>query len=99
MWRLQPSCAPPPRSTRAPEGSSQPPQPGPAPRVTLQTQRSRILLIGCTTYITSINTWRGNAEEPDHRHRLLLRAESKRPGGHRAAENRYELAALHSITS
>src|SRR5690242_13361142 len=33
----------------APEGSSQPPQPGPAPRVTLQTQRSRNLLAGCTT--------------------------------------------------
>src|SRR3954452_19742059 len=40
---------PPPRSTRAPEGSSQPPQPGPAPRVTLQTRKSRILLAGCTT--------------------------------------------------
>src|SRR3954451_12664514 len=49
MWRLQPSCAPPPRSTRAPGASSQPPQPGPAPRVMLQTQRSRILLAGCTT--------------------------------------------------
>src|SRR4051812_50000903 len=34
---------------RAPEGSSQPPQPGPVPRVTLQTQRSRISLSGCTT--------------------------------------------------
>src|SRR5262249_39541181 len=39
------------------------------------------------------------AEESDHRHRRLLRARRERPGG-RAAEQRYELAALHhSITS
>jgi exodeoxyribonuclease V alpha subunit len=44
-----PAYVPPPRPTRAPEGSSQPPQSGPASRITLQSQRSRILLAGCTT--------------------------------------------------
>src|SRR5262245_45671383 len=34
-----------------------------------------------------------------HRHRRLLRARRERPCGGRAAEQRYELAALHSITS
>src|SRR5437764_12167121 len=34
----------------------------------------------------------------DHRHRRLLRARRKRPR-HRAAEQRDELAAFHSITS
>src|SRR5262249_10608479 len=38
------------------------------------------------------------AEEPDHRHRRLLRARRERPG-RCAAEQRYELAAPHSITS
>src|SRR5262249_37302397 len=43
-------------------------------------------------------------EEPDHRHRpALLRARRKRPkqrrGRRRAAEERDELAPLHSITS
>src|SRR5262249_11926499 len=38
-------------------------------------------------------------EEPDHRHRRLLRARRERPRGRRAAEQQYELAALHSITS
>ena len=38
------------------------------------------------------------AEEPDHRHRRLLRPRRKRPG-RRAAEKRDEIAPLHSITS
>src|SRR6516165_7196266 len=39
-------------------------------------------------------------EEPDHRHRRLLRARRERPRGSRAAKQRYELApAAHSITS
>src|SRR5262249_2334286 len=37
-------------------------------------------------------------EEPDHRHRRLLRARNQRPSG-RAANERDELAPLHSITS
>src|SRR5262249_919347 len=39
------------------------------------------------------------AKEPDHRHRWLLRLRRERPCGCRAAEQRDELAALHSITS
>src|SRR5262245_11466016 len=38
------------------------------------------------------------AEEPDHWHRRPLRSRRERPGGG-AAEQRDELAALHSITS
>jgi hypothetical protein len=38
------------------------------------------------------------AEEPNHRHRRLLRPRRERPHG-RAAEQRDELAAFHSITS
>src|SRR5262249_54844927 len=38
------------------------------------------------------------AEEPDRRHRRLLRARRERPCGC-AAEERDELAAVHSITS
>src|SRR5262249_20856326 len=41
---------------------------------------------------------RPSAEEPDHRHRGLLRARRERPRG-RAAKQRYELAPPHSITS
>src|SRR5262245_31061200 len=41
---------------------------------------------------------RPGAEIPDHRHGLLLRARRDRPR-RRAAEQRDELAALHSITS
>src|SRR6266540_3679362 len=37
-------------------------------------------------------------KEPDHRHRRLLRPRRERPRG-RAAEQRDELAAFHSITS
>src|SRR5215471_6543402 len=39
------------------------------------------------------------ADESDHRHRRLLRSRSQRPRGCRAAEQRDELAAFHSITS
>src|SRR5262249_32307482 len=38
-------------------------------------------------------------EKPDHRHRGLLRTRRERPRGRRAAEQRDEVAALHSITS
>src|SRR5262249_25104708 len=38
-------------------------------------------------------------EKSDHRHRLLLCPRHERPCGRRAAEQRDELAALHSITS
>src|SRR5262249_859521 len=40
----------------------------------------------------------GGVNEPDHRHRRLLRARCERPR-RRAAEQRDELATLHSITS
>src|SRR5262249_24764274 len=39
------------------------------------------------------------AEEPDHRQRRLLRARRERPSGYTAAEQRYELAPSHSMTS
>src|SRR6516225_7024356 len=39
------------------------------------------------------------AEEPDHRHRRLLRARRERPRGSRAAEHRDECAPSHSISS
>src|SRR6516225_45153 len=42
---------------------------------------------------------RSGVEQPDHWHRRLLRARRKRPHGRRAAEQRDELASLHSITS
>ena len=43
---------------------------------------------------------RCGVEEPDHRHRRLLRARRERPRSRRAAEKRDELAPLHhSITS
>ena len=42
---------------------------------------------------------RCGAEEPDHRHRRLLRARCERPRRRRAAEQRDELAPPHSITS
>src|SRR6185295_16351646 len=41
---------------------------------------------------------RCGVQEPDHRHRLLLRARRERPCSRRAAEQRDELAPLHSIT-
>src|SRR5438034_10557265 len=42
---------------------------------------------------------RCGAEEPDHRHRRLLRPCRERPRGCGAAEQRNEFAAPHSITS
>src|SRR5262249_58955920 len=42
---------------------------------------------------------RCRVEEPDHRHRRLLRAGRERPRRSCAAEQRDELAAFHSITS
>src|SRR6516165_11125034 len=42
---------------------------------------------------------RPNVDEADHRHRLLLRARRERPSCRYAAEQRDELAPLHSITS
>src|ERR1700738_2356417 len=42
---------------------------------------------------------RYRAEEPDHRHRWLLRARGERPGDGRPAEKRDEVASCHSITS
>src|SRR5262249_34496137 len=41
---------------------------------------------------------RSGVKEPNHRHRRLLRARRERPRN-RPAEQRYERAALHSITS
>jgi ABC transporter substrate binding protein len=43
--------------------------------------------------------WRPTAHESNHRHRRLLRARRERPRRHRAAEQRDEIAPLHSITS
>src|SRR5262245_6429940 len=48
--------------------------------------------------------WRSTAEEPDHRHRRLLRTCRERPSSGRAAEQRDELAPfqlveLHSVPS
>src|SRR5258707_10728724 len=40
-----------------------------------------------------------SAKKPNHRHGRLLRARCKWPRYSRAAEQRYELASLHSITS
>src|SRR5262249_21137137 len=41
----------------------------------------------------------GGIDEADHRHRRLLRARRERPRGRRTAEQRDEVAPLHSITS
>src|SRR5262249_59558798 len=42
---------------------------------------------------------RCTVKKSDHRHRWLLRARGERPRRRRAAEQRDELAPLHSITS
>src|SRR5262249_37858387 len=47
----------------------------------------------------SIGVGRQAAEIADHRHRSLLRACRERPRRRRTAEQRYELAAVHSNTS
>ena len=49
-------------------------------------------------HIPCIRSDRRAAEPADHRHRLLLRAEVARHG-HRAAQEQYQVAPLHSITS
>src|SRR5262249_50055078 len=51
---------------------------------------------GCMAYGT---IERSTAEKADHRHRRLLRARRERPRGSCAAEQRDELAPVHSITS
>jgi hypothetical protein len=38
------------------------------------------------------------AEEPDHRHRRLLRGGDQGPSGRQAAEDRYEFTPFHQIT-
>src|SRR5262249_25622047 len=50
-------------------------------------------------YVSDGIFWRPAAEKSDHRHRWLLRARSERPCRCRAAEQRDERAAFHSITS
>src|SRR5262249_62007256 len=49
--------------------------------------------------IARVRRCRWGAEETDHRHRRLLRSRRKRPRGCRAADERDERAAFHSITS
>src|SRR5262249_1509579 len=44
-------------------------------------------------------SWRSGMKKPNHRHRRLLRASDERPCRCRAADQRDEVAALHSITS
>ena len=46
-----------------------------------------------------LGTGRSGVKIPDHRHRRLLRPRRERPRRRRAAEQRDELAPLHSITS
>src|SRR5262249_28098076 len=55
-------------------------------------------LLECGQKVCTAGTRRA-VEHPDHRHRRLLRARRDRPRGRRAAEQRDELAPLHSITS
>src|SRR5262249_15105522 len=52
----------------------------------------------CSNHVCGILR-RPGVEEPDYRHRWLLCARRERPRRRRAAEERDELAALHSITS
>src|SRR5262249_16363341 len=47
----------------------------------------------------ALSVGRVGVEEPDHWHRRLLRARRERPRSSRAAEQRKEGAAFHSITS
>src|SRR5215471_15329518 len=49
--------------------------------------------------IARVGIGRPVSDKPDHRHRGLLRACRKRPRRRRAADERDELAAFHSITS
>src|SRR5262249_36688753 len=66
-----------------------------------------VLALGVAGFVEAFTERRDNArggigrplvDEADHRHRWLLRARRERPCC-RAAENRDEIAALHSITS
>ena len=54
---------------------------------------------GGTRATERVSIRRRGAEKPDHRHRRLLRPRRERPRRRRAAEQRDELAPLHSITS
>src|SRR5262249_35991358 len=67
-----------------------------------------VLTLHITTFlqatVKTAQTVRGRlrrvtVEEPDHRHRRLLRARRERQCRRRAAEQRDELAPPHSITS
>src|SRR5262249_6892207 len=49
--------------------------------------------------VVSIRVGPCATQQADHRHRWLLRARRERPRSRRAAEQRDELAARHSITS
>src|SRR5215472_5092013 len=55
-------------------------------------------LAECSQKVCTIGRPR-DAEESHDRHRRLLRARRERPGGGRAADERDELAPLHSITA
>src|SRR5262249_14459345 len=46
-------------------------------------------------HVTRVSLWRCAVEEPDHRHRRLLRACRERPRRRSAAEQRDELASSH----
>src|SRR5262245_60801534 len=51
------------------------------------------------THTVRVSLRRCGTEKPNHRHRRLLRARREWPRGRRAAEQRDEFAAPHSITS
>src|SRR5262245_12271616 len=61
-----------------------------------QTRFTQALPKRCDT--VGVGLRRAGTEEADHRHTRLLRARRQRPR-RRAAEQRYEIAAFHSITS
>ena len=84
--------------------------PAPAAVVRPSAQRYSIATFWPSTKPASFRPWRNArnrasgrrrpaVEKPDHRHRRLLRARRERPRRRRAAEQRDELAPLHSITS
>src|SRR5262249_6291493 len=55
-------------------------------------------LAQCSQSARHRSIWRPAVEQPDHRHRRLLRTPRERPCGS-AAEQRDERASFHSITS
>src|SRR5207244_1014064 len=55
-------------------------------------------LLECGQQMHERRGWRA-AKKADHRHRRLLRARGERPGDGRAAEQRDDVASVHSITS